>query len=193
MIDTLLFELPSEGRASPQPTEDGGSSPVADERSPLIQSGGTWRSLPVSDTGDFHDGQAEGHGQMPDATGSGLAEQLQGLNALEIAAVSGAKKFLSQKPILKITNAIWVGEIVFWPSLSPNAQKHAQIYQMKSMDPYCRLRVPVYLKAFEVLFFLAFLTLYYIVLVQRSFTHITTSEILLYVWILSFAYNGGSN
>jgi len=36
-----------------------------------------------------------------------LAESLEGLSALEIAAVSGAKKFLSQKPIQRIITAIW--------------------------------------------------------------------------------------
>lgn len=119
-----------------------------------------------------------------------MCAQFEGLNALEVAAVSGAKKFLSQKPIQRIINAIWKGDIIFWANLSPGATKRAQIYQTKTTDPYCRLRVPVYLKAFEVLFFIAFLALYYVVLVQRSFHTITVAEVLLYVWITSFAYNG---
>ena len=104
--------------------------------------------------------------------------------------MSGAKKFLSQKPVQRIVNAIWYGDIVFWAKLSAGAQKKAQVYQRKTMDPFCRLRVPVYLRLFEVLFFAGFLVFYYMVLIQRSFDSITTAEVFLYVWIASFAYNG---
>ena len=55
-------------------------------------------------------------------------------------------------------------------------------------DPYSRLRVPKYQKVFEALFFAFFLALYYAVLVQRSFEHVTPTEVLLYVWIAAFAY-----
>ena len=41
---------------------------------------------------------------------------------------------------------------------------------------------------FEALFFVLFLALYYAVLVQRSFAHVTSIEVLLYVWIAAFAY-----
>lgn len=43
-----------------------------------------------------------------------LGEQMANLNALEIAAVSNAKKFLSQKPVQGIIEAIWHGDIIFW-------------------------------------------------------------------------------
>lgn len=56
-------------------------------------------------------------------------------------------------------------------------------------DPYSRLRVPRYLKAFEVLFFLGFLLLYYIVLVQQRFYSITPAEVFLYIFIAGFAYD----
>lgn len=90
----------------------------------------------------------------------------------------------------------------------------------RKADPFSRLRVPLYNKVFEALFFLSFLGLYYAVLVpiQRngsnrprrpgipplstdsalhstesgrlhSFHSITMAEVLLYVWILSFAYD----
>jgi len=36
---------------------------------------------------------------------------------------------------------------------------------------------------------LGLLVLYYIVLVQRSFHHVTAAEVLLYVWLASFGYN----
>ena len=57
----------------------------------------------------------------------------------------------------------------------------------RKSDPYSRLRVPKYQKVFEALFFVSFLALYYAVLVQRSFTHVTPTEVLLYVWITAFA------
>lgn len=55
------------------------------------------------------------------------------------------------------------------------------------MDPFARLRVPLYLKIFEVLFFIVFLGLYYSVLIQRNHHGITAREILLLVWIAAFA------
>lgn len=56
-----------------------------------------------------------------------------------------------------------------------------------------RLRVPLYLKVFETLFFAVFLALYYAVLVKRNYYRITVSEVLLYVWIASFAYDEFAN
>lgn len=38
------------------------------------------------------------------------------LNALEIAAVANAKRFLSQHVVQKIITGIWNGDIVFWES-----------------------------------------------------------------------------
>jgi len=63
------------------------------------------------------------------------------------------------------------------------------MYNRKRADPFCRLRVPRYLKVFETLFFAAFLVLYFVVLIQRNFDHIIPAEILLYIWIAGFAYD----
>jgi hypothetical protein len=196
VIDSLLYELDISSssdindtavdQSQPEP-----SSPVT-EQSPLLSSS----SMPsrASYRGrltvlEAYDGASE---YMSSATNSEseLAEKFHGLNALEIAAVCGAKKFLCQKQVQRIINAIWTGDIVFWARLSADSQKKAQIYQPKSMDPFCRLRVPIYLKAFEVLFFAAFLAFYYAVLMQRSFYSVTTAEVFLYIWIASFAHNG---
>jgi len=54
-----------------------------------------------------------------------------GLNALEIAAVADAKKFLSQPVVQKIVNGIWSGEIVFWESLSVHTRKKPQVYSKR--------------------------------------------------------------
>ncbi|KAF7903218.1 uncharacterized protein EAF01_006267 [Botrytis porri] len=112
-----------------------------------------------------------------------------GLNALEIAAVADSKKFLAQRIVQKIITGIWKGDITFWESLSEHTQKKAQFYNRKKSDPFSRLRVPRYIKAFEVLFFASFLFLYYAVLVQRNPHYITPLEIVLYVWFAAFAYD----
>jgi hypothetical protein len=112
-----------------------------------------------------------------------------GLNALEIAAVADAKKFLSQRLVQKIINGIWTGEISFWESLSIHTIKKPQLYNKKKADPFSRLRVPKYIKIFEVLFFAAFLAIYYAVLVERNQSKITPLEVLLYIWVAAFAYD----
>ncbi|KAI5201576.1 cyclopropane-fatty-acyl-phospholipid synthase [Aureobasidium subglaciale] len=193
IIDSLLYELeiPEVSGVERQGADDNQpelASPVT-EQSPLLsraslRSRGSYRSrLTIPES---YDGVAE---DPSDTTDAELADQFDGLNALEIAAVSGAKKFLCEKQVQRIINAIWTGDIMFWSKLSADAQKKAQIYQRKSMDPFCRLRVPIYLKAFEVLFFVAFLAFYYAVLMQRSFYSVTTAEVFLYIWIASFAHN----
>ncbi|KAI4205814.1 MAG: hypothetical protein LQ346_001393 [Caloplaca aetnensis] len=110
-----------------------------------------------------------------------------GLNALEIATVAGAKRFLSQGVVQDVVNGIWSGDIIFWESLTLHTRKRAQKYNQRKADPFCRLRVPKYQKAFEAVFFAVFLILYYAVLVERNPRHITVVEILLYTWIAAFA------
>ncbi len=116
-------------------------------------------------------------------------EPFAGLNALEIAVVVGAKKFIGQKPVQRIINGLWQGDIIFWDSLNVDGKKKPQVVNDRTIDPYCRLRVPKYQKAFEVLFIASFLALYYFVLVERDPSRITISEVLLYIWIAAFAYD----
>ncbi|KAL3458106.1 hypothetical protein BJX64DRAFT_234036 [Aspergillus heterothallicus] len=112
-----------------------------------------------------------------------------GLNALEIATIAHAKKFLSQRVVQKVVDDIWNGEIVFWDSLSVHSTKKPQFFNKRTADPYSRLRVPVYRKAFEAVFFVSFLLLYYAVLIERKQTRVGGFEALLYVWIAAFAYD----
>ena len=49
------------------------------------------------------------------------------LNALEAAAISNAKKFLSQGIVQSLVDDIWEGRIVFWTSLSLSSTKQAQV------------------------------------------------------------------
>ncbi|KYK59160.1 hypothetical protein DCS_00290 [Drechmeria coniospora] len=111
------------------------------------------------------------------------------LNALEIAAIAGAKRFLSQHVVQRTISGIWNGDIIFWDSLSVQASKKHRFYHPQTSDPYSRLRVPKYLKCWEVLFFAVFLCLYYTVLIVRDEDHITSTEIVLFVWIAAFFYD----
>jgi len=56
---------------------------------------------------------------------------LAGLNALEIAAVASAKRFLSQRLVQRVVQDIWDGDIIFWESLSVNAVKKARVYNKR--------------------------------------------------------------
>ncbi|KAK2627683.1 hypothetical protein QTJ16_002329 [Diplocarpon rosae] len=112
-----------------------------------------------------------------------------GLNALEIAAVADCKKFLSQRIVQKIITGIWRGDITFWAELSVQTKKKPQFYNKKRSDPFTRLRVPRYIKAFEILFFATFLFLYYAVLVERNPYHVNCVEVILYIWFAAFSYD----
>lgn len=57
-----------------------------------------------------------------------------GLNALEIATVAGAKRFISQRVVQEVVNGIWSGDIIFWESLSVHTRKRAQKYQPKYVE-----------------------------------------------------------
>lgn len=54
-----------------------------------------------------------------------------GLNALEIAAIAQAKRFLSQHVVQRVVNDIWTGEIVFWDSLTVHSTKKPHIFNRK--------------------------------------------------------------
>lgn len=117
----------------------------------------------------------------------------QHLNALEIAAVCEAKKFMSQRAVQSIIDGLWKGDIMLWQTMNPDTVKRATLYRSEKCDPFTRLRVPLYLKTFEVMFFAAFLAFYYIVLAEKSFHSVTFTEVLLYIWLAAFAYNGRSH
>ncbi|UPK96564.1 hypothetical protein LCI18_007499 [Fusarium solani-melongenae] len=111
------------------------------------------------------------------------------LNALEIAAIADAKRFLSQHIVQKIITAIWSGDIIFWDSLSVHSTKKPRFYNPRTADPFSRLRVPKYLKSWEVLFFCIFLALYYSVLIVRDESRLTIPEVILFFWIAAFFYD----
>lgn len=57
--------------------------------------------------------------------------QFYGLNALEVAVIAKAKKFLSQKAVQRVIDDIWNGDIVFWDSLSVHTEKKPQIFNKR--------------------------------------------------------------
>ncbi|PFH60365.1 hypothetical protein XA68_11067 [Ophiocordyceps unilateralis] len=185
-MDFCLYEIPEvDDDASPQPD----SEPL--ETAPLLSRA----TIPSYGMGSSAKRiQLQGSLQHLTANGDGdddvdPTSAFRGLNALEIAAVADAKRFLSQSVVQKIVSGIWNGDIVFWDSLSVRATKRPRFYDPESSDPFSRLRVPKYLKSWEVLFFAVFLCLYYTVLVSRVESHITAAEAVLFVWIAAFAYD----
>ncbi len=199
-VDFCLYEIPepppSESRASHDEEEgevDEHSALLAQVwtggsvRPPLNQTGSRKRNLllqsisrlTMSMTADDDD----------DDEDDDPAASFTNLNALEIAAIADAKRFLSQNVVQKIVTGIWNGDIIFWDNLSVHSVKKPRFYNPTTADPFSRLRVPKYLKAFEVLFFASFLFLYYAVLVERDPYQISTLEIFLYLWFAAFTYD----
>ncbi|PGH18424.1 hypothetical protein AJ79_00493 [Helicocarpus griseus UAMH5409] len=114
---------------------------------------------------------------LEDGSDSDIYAVFCGLNALEIAAIAKAKKFLSQTIVQKVVNDVWIGAIVLWDTLSVHSKKRPQLFHERMSDPYCRLRVPLYRKSFEAVFFLSFLALYYSVLTTRDPLRISPVEL----------------
>lgn len=198
-IDFLLYELPPVARGIEQSqdaearitSQSNGNTAnnSAHEGTPLLPETSRSERLRYSRTSSHFGTDSVTENTAGAAHSDDFTSQFVHLSALEIAAVSGSKKFLSQRAVQKIINGIWRGDIVFWETLSVNSVKQAKLYNRRRADPFCRLRVPRYLKIFETIFFATFLALYYAVLVQRSFSRITPAEILLYIWIAGFAYD----
>ncbi|KAF2796726.1 hypothetical protein K505DRAFT_237110 [Melanomma pulvis-pyrius CBS 109.77] len=191
-IDFLLYELPPAPLASEQQDaelgydapQNGNTRHESSEESPLLLNSSRYgRTSSYFGTDSVHASTTVA------ARSDEFTSKWENLSALEIAAVSQSKKFLSQRPVQKIINGVWRGDIVFWETLSINSVKCPKLYNRNRSDPFSRLRVPRYLKIFETIFFATFLALYYAVLVHRSFSRITPVELLLYIWIAGFAYD----
>lgn len=185
-IEYLCYELPpsngstENANGSTWPLDEENAQPT--ERSPLLDGA---EDLDAT----FDEDAAAANRTAADLSEVSFASTFATLNSLEIAAVADAKKFLSQKAMQRTIDGIWRGDIVFWDSLGMSSTKQARIYNKSKADPYSRLKVPLYLKSFEVAFFAAFLAFYYIVLVEKK-DNVTAAEIMLYIWLASFTYNG---
>lgn len=141
-IDFLLFELPSAAFASPTPDDVEASLSNHSHSEHSTEYPATERSTLLDHT-DYPFPQDPGLEDTPrnglnDACGAKAEEEnddfassFQNLNALEIAAVSDAKKFLSQRVVQIIIESIWRGEIIFWETLSVDSVKDAKVYNKK--------------------------------------------------------------
>jgi hypothetical protein len=200
-VDYCLYEIPDPRDSDQSPTDE--EEATIDEQSALLgqalqgtvnsarqalsQSGSNKRNMLLQSISrltmsmTFDD---EGDDEEEDPTAN-----FTNLNALEIAAIADAKRFLSQAVVQKIITGIWNGDIIFWDTLAVHSVKKPRFYNPHTADPFSRLRVPKYLKSFEVIFFASFLFLYYAVLVERDPLRITPLEIFLYLWFAAFAYD----
>ena len=200
LIDYLLYELPPKGdaktdrpaRATRNGTTALSRSSTIDESAPLLQPRSSeYDGLgpPSRSNGGIVNDDENDLQPTPSNDKDAIADSMSGMNALEIAVVADAKKFVSQKPVQKIVEDIWNGDVIFWETLSVHAVKKARPFNKRISDPFVRLRIPKYQKAFQVTFFAALLVLYYSVLVERNPKQIDALEVLLYVWILAFGYD----
>lgn len=135
-IDYLLHELPKPNSSSQESLDSDDSGPgrprsradngYLNEHSPLLRN-----QMGVSDRPGLHQFERRYQAQTGDLTEDDPTASFVGLNALEIAAIADAKKFLSQKVVQKIVDDIWSGNIVFWDSLSVGTSKHAQLFNKR--------------------------------------------------------------
>ena len=198
LIEYLTWELPSYSdnktpSSTPRSNGDLGhfvtdreeSAPLLEPHSPSPDGLGPPRRATFGTTDGAED---ELHDVSPEAEDA-LALSLAGMNALEIAAIADAKHFISQRPVQKLIDDLWEGDVIFWENLSVHAVKKARVYNKRVADPFVRLRVPKYQKTAQVAFFIAFLLLYYTVLLARNPSHVNAPEFFLYIWIAAYAYD----
>lgn len=98
----------------------------------------------------------------PDWSGSEAQNTISlcaGLTALEIAVVAEAKHFLSRTKVQEITNGIWLGRITFEETGFVHAPRVPRLYNKAKDSIATRLKVPIYIKSFELLFYLGFFIL----------------------------------
>lgn len=153
-IDFLLYELP------PIPSPDEGSSdteqgPISHQNGNAPSSEGTPLLRGERTSSYFGTDTVRAGAITSTARSDEFTAQFENLSTLEIAAVSNSKKFLKQRPVQKIINGLWRGDIVFWESLGLHSVKCPKLYNRRRADPFCRLRVPRYLKIFETIYFVS--------------------------------------
>lgn len=121
VMDFLLVELPPSLTSAVQDeeTQCGRSAYRSNERTPLVP----------NPSGDYFS-----HGSPAANRFASLTSQCENLSALEIASVSGAKKFLGQRPVQKIINGLFKGDIIFWETLSVHSVKKPRKYNRRQAD-----------------------------------------------------------
>ena len=109
LIDYLLYELPTSD-SRPDPSGSGGRVNDINEATALLRA--PERDLFSTSPAARTDASLTKVRKASDV--EDISEAFEGLNALEIAAVANAKKFLSQTQVQKIVTNIWDGDIIFW-------------------------------------------------------------------------------
>ena len=142
-LDFLLLDLPKEGQGvqgagdvesgqdqGTRVSSKGDLSPGED--SPLLarsQRRAHERSSEPSSSMDARTHLQHPHHQQP--YGDCATDTFSGMNALEIAVIVGAKKFISQPSVQRIIDGIWKGNIVFWDSLSVDSKKKPRFFNAR--------------------------------------------------------------
>jgi hypothetical protein len=131
-IDNLLDEIPTETPRETQFDDD--------ESAPLLHSNGMdteYGARPRQEISEPSMSRLEDTTEDVSAVFNvgAFTSQFQGLNALEIAAVTEAKKFLSQAVVQRLIEKIWKGDIVFWERLDVDAVKEPRIYNPRFVEP----------------------------------------------------------
>lgn len=146
-IEFLLEELPIPRRGSTNSVEAGrGLSGFTTQRemetTPLLSGSSTAVSRFGLGKGPFNSGTG-GESISEEAHGIARYSRFFGLNALEIAAIAQAKRFLSQRVVQRVVNDIWNGEIVFWDSLTVNSKKNPHMFNRRFVLPssFCDSRL----------------------------------------------------
>ncbi|MCJ1397763.1 hypothetical protein MMC11_000959 [Xylographa trunciseda] len=127
LIDYLLYELPPPKKAkTTKMPSNSTNGHISYEDEALLEEDYSETSRLLSDRSPS-DGQplitVEEAEEEDDPT-----KPFVHLNALEIAAVADAKRFLSQRVVQKVVNGIWHGDIIFWDSMNVQTQKKAKKY-----------------------------------------------------------------
>jgi hypothetical protein len=134
-IEFLLEELPIPRRGSTISTEaerepsdfvtprDMETTPLLSGSSTALYRLGLGKPPQSTDTG--------GQSISVDAHNLSRYFRFFGLNALEIAAIAQAKRFLSQRVVQRVVDDIWNGEIVFWDSLTVHSKKNPHVFNRR--------------------------------------------------------------
>lgn len=137
-IDYLLYELPSSRSKKRGSTDlENGSSDLhrntsnakrndrsVGEDTPLLNSSGGAIGAP----GDMLPSMGSEGPMLDKSSDEELLSYFENMNALEIATVREAKKFLSQRVVQRMIEAIWRGDVVFWETLDVDSEKQAKPY-----------------------------------------------------------------
>lgn len=144
-IEFLLEELPIPRRHSANLVEaergasgfssTGGDAQTGGEATPLLLSSssslyrffGGKGTTETQSSRDYQSTQSSYH----EICGTEKYSRFFGLNALEIATIAHAKRFLSQRVVQRVVDDIWNGQIVFWDSLTVHSTKRPRLFNRR--------------------------------------------------------------